>query len=70
MIQRKGLKVGDRGTFPEFADIFLANYLWANGLTIVTDEKAIATTKNGDITISPKTIVTFVDHGIWSVSKR
>ena len=69
MIQRKGLKVGDRGTFPEFDSIFLANYLWTNGLVVVTDEKAIATTKNGDATIGPKTIVTFVGNGIWSVDK-
>ena len=70
MIQRKGLKVGDRGTLRDFKETFTLEHLGKNGFYYISRDSSKLVTKVGTKPIDSNDTITYVGDGIWSVSKR
>lgn len=70
MIQKKGLKVGDRGTIKDFKEIFTLEHLGKNGFYYVNRNTAKLVTKDGTTPIDSDDSITFLGHGLWHVEKK
>lgn len=70
MIQRKGLKVGDRGTIKDFKEVFTLEHLGKNGFYYITRDSAKLVTKDGTTPADSDDVITFLGHGLWYIDKQ
>lgn len=70
MIQRKGLKVGDRGTIKDFKEVFTLEHLGKNGFYYINRDSAKIVTKDGTTPADSDDVITFLGHGLWYVDKQ
>ena len=73
------LKIGERGKFKEFDSVYKSEFLEKHGYHAYTVSKGLTRkhklceslqTKYGELVVHNNDTVTYVGHGIWSVSRN
>lgn len=69
MIQKKGLKVGDRGNISGFKKVFTLEHLGLNGFYYINPDASKVVTKDGVKTVSSNDMVTYLGHKLWHIDR-